>query len=191
MYIDDRNASQSPLFTLAAGANTNLQFLSNKYGAVEYTAGYSGKVDLPDTKVVINTIIKLLSVGDQRPSKVLKAILNGMSNGRHECANEAAFYFLDNKIVKYSRPIKSVNPRPVENVNMNVDLHPKEDWLAWLCDILVDIPVHPMNSRGKQKQKHRGKGKATRLNRAAFVAQLPSGYTRKEQDLFWRDYKKR
>jgi hypothetical protein len=70
------------------------------------------------------------------------------------------------------------------------DCESKEDWLAWLCDILVDIPVQPLNSRGKPKQKHRGQGKATRLNRAAFVAKLPSGYTRKEQDLFWRDYKK-
>jgi hypothetical protein len=70
---------------LAAGANTNLQFLSNKFGAVEYTTGYLGKVDLPDTKIVINTIIKLLSIGDQRHQNVLKAILNGMSNGRHVC----------------------------------------------------------------------------------------------------------
>ncbi len=108
--------------TLAAGGNTNLQFLCNKFGAVEYTTGYLGKVDLPDTKIVINTIIKLLSIGDQRHQNVLKAILNGMSNGRHVCANEAAFYFLDNKIVKYSRPIKSVNPRPIKDVNMNIDL---------------------------------------------------------------------
>ena len=70
--LPDRNnaniapSPKSPLFTLAAGANTNLQFLSNKYGAVEYTTGYLGKVDLPDTKIVINTIIKLLSIGDQR-----------------------------------------------------------------------------------------------------------------------------
>jgi len=113
---------KSPLMTLAAGANTNLQFLSNKFGAVEYTTGYLGKVDLPDTKIVINTIIKLLSIGDQRHQNVLKAILNGMSNGRHVCANEAAFYFLDNKVVKYSRPIKSINPMPVQAVNMNIDL---------------------------------------------------------------------
>jgi len=113
---------RSPLMILAAGANTNLQFLTNKYGAVEYTTGYLGKVDLPDTKVVINTIIKLLSIGDHRHQNVLKAILNGMSNGRHVCANEAALYFLDNKIVKYSRPIKSVNPRPINDVNLNVDL---------------------------------------------------------------------
>jgi hypothetical protein len=118
---------KSPLMMLAAGANTNLQFLSNKFGAVEYTTGYLGKVDLPDTKIVINTIIKLLSVGDQRHQNVLKAILNGMSNGRHVCANEAAFYFLDNKIVKYSRPIKSVNPMPVQGVNMNINLQGNED----------------------------------------------------------------
>ena len=114
---------KSPLMTLAAGANTNLQFLSNKYGAVEYTTGYLGKVDLPDTKIVINTIIKLLSIGDQRHQNVLKAILNGMSNGRHVCANEAVFYFLDNKIVKYSRHIKSVNPLPIQSVDMNINLH--------------------------------------------------------------------
>jgi hypothetical protein len=66
----------------------------------------------------------------------------------------------------------------------------KEDWLAWLCDILVDIPVQPLNSRGKPKQKHRSQGKATSLNRAAFVAKLPTGLTRKDEDLFWRDYKK-
>lgn len=118
---------KSPLMTLAAGGNTNLQFLSNKFGAVEYTTGYLGKVDLPDTKIVINTIIKLLSIGDQRHQNVLKAILNGMSNGRHICANEAAFYFLDNKIVKYSRPIKSVNPRPIKDVNMNIDLDRNDD----------------------------------------------------------------
>jgi hypothetical protein len=118
---------KSPLMMLAAGGNTNLQFLSNKFGAVEYTTGYLSKVDLPDTKVVINTIIKLLAIGDQRHQNVLKAILNGMSNGRHVCANEAAFYFLDNKVVKYSRPIKSVNPRPIKDVNMNIDLDCNED----------------------------------------------------------------
>ena len=63
----------------------------------------------------------------------------------------------------------------------------KEDWLAWLCDILVDIPVQPLNSRGKPKQKHRGRGKATR---AAFAAKLPSGLTRKDEQLLWLDYKK-
>jgi len=118
---------KSPLMMLAAGANTNLQFLSNKFGAVEYTTGYLGKVDLPDTKIVINTIIKLLSIGDQRHQNVLKAILNGMSNGRHVCANEAAFYFLNNKIVTYSRPIKSVNPMPVQSVNMNINFQGNED----------------------------------------------------------------
>ncbi len=80
----------------------------------------------------------------------------------------------------------------------------KEDWLAWLCDILVDIPVQPLNSRGKLKQKHRGPGKATRAafvakkkhrgpgkaTRAAFVAKLPSGLTRKDEQLLWLDYKK-
>ena len=90
----------------------------------------------------------------------------------------------------FTSPDKLLN-RALEHVYAAVHQgHPKEDWLAWLCDILVDIPVQPLNSRGKQKQKHRGKGKATKLNRAAYVAQLPSGYTRKEQDLFWRDYKK-
>ncbi len=44
---------------LAAGANTNLQFLTNKYGAVKYTTGYVGKVDLPENKVVLNSILKL------------------------------------------------------------------------------------------------------------------------------------
>ena len=40
---------------LAAGGNTNLQFLSNKFGAVEYTTGYLGKVYLPDTKISVVT----------------------------------------------------------------------------------------------------------------------------------------
>jgi hypothetical protein len=66
---------------------------------------------------------------------------------------------------------------------------PKEDWLAWLCDILVHIPVQPLNSRGKPKLKHRGKGKASPLNRAAFVAKLPSGLTRKDQNMLWLDHK--
>ncbi len=67
---------------------------------------------------------------------------------------------------------------------------PMEDWLVWLCDILVDIPVEPLNSRGKQKQKHRGQGKATRLNRAAFVAKQSPGLNRKDEQLLWLDYKK-
>jgi hypothetical protein len=64
---------------------------------------------------------------------------------------------------------------------------PKEDWLAWLCDILV-IPVQPLNSRGKQKQAHRGQGKA--ITRAAFVAKQLPGLTRKEEQLLWIEHKK-
>jgi hypothetical protein len=66
--------------------------------------------------------------------------------------------------------------------------HPKEDWLP--CDILGDLPVEPLSSRGKQKLKHRGKGKATTLNRAAFVSKQLPGLKRKDEQLLWLDYKK-
>jgi hypothetical protein len=59
---------KSALMVLAAGANTNLQFLTNKYGAFEY-----------------------------------------------------------NKIVKYSRTIKNVNPRPIQDINLNIDFEDHDD----------------------------------------------------------------
>ena len=63
---------------LAAGGNTNLQFLTNKYGAVEYTTAYVGKVDMPENKVVLNTILKLLGhANDASHKTVLHAVMNG------------------------------------------------------------------------------------------------------------------
>lgn len=118
---------KSPLMVLAAGGNTNLQFLSNKYGAVDYTTNYIGKVDLPETKVVINTIIKLLGMGDEYHRNVLKAVLNGLSNGRRVSSTEAALYFLKHKIVDYSRIIKNVNPKPIQTINRNVDFNTNSD----------------------------------------------------------------
>jgi hypothetical protein len=118
---------KSALMVLAAGANTNLQFLTNKYGAVEYTTGYVGKVDMPENKVVLNTILKLLALGNQSHKTVLQAIMNGMSNGRRISATEAALYFLTNKIVKYSRTIKNVNPRPIQDISLNIDFEDHDD----------------------------------------------------------------
>jgi hypothetical protein len=118
---------KSPLMTLAAGGNTNLQFLTNKYGAVEYTTSYIGKVDMPETKIVINTITKLLGMGDEHHRNVLKAVLNGLSNGRRVSSTEAALYFLQHRVVDYSRTIKVINPKPIQNVNMNIDLDASAD----------------------------------------------------------------
>ena len=88
----------------------------------------------------------------------------------------------------FTSPDKLLN-RALEHVYAAVHQgHPKEDWLEWLCDILVDIPVQPLNSRGKQKQAHRGQGKA--ITRAAFVAKQLPGLTRKEEQLLWLDHKK-
>jgi hypothetical protein len=91
---------------------------------------------------------------------------------------------------KFTSPDKLLD-RALEHVYAAVHQgHPKEDWLAWLCDILVDLPVEPLSSRGKQKLKHRGKGKATALNRAAFVSKLLPGLKRKDEQLLWLEYKK-
>ena len=68
--------------------------------------------------------------------------------------------------------------------------HPMEDWLEWMLSILAK-PKAPLNSRGKPRQQHRGQGKATPLNRAAFVTkQLPLGLTRKEERDLWFEYKR-
>ena len=48
----------------------------------------------------------------------------------------------------------------------------------------------PLNFRGEARQQHRGQGKATPLNRAAFDAkQQPLGLTRKEEALLWFEHK--
>jgi hypothetical protein len=56
---------------LANGGNSNLQFMTNKYGCTEYVGGYVGKVDLPESKAVIDTALKLLALdSDQNSTKV-------------------------------------------------------------------------------------------------------------------------
>ena len=65
---------------------------------------------------------------------------------------------------------------------------PMEDWLEWIVSILAK-PMAPLNSRGKARKQHRGQGKATPLNRAAFVAKLHSGLKRKEEASLWCAYK--
>jgi hypothetical protein len=47
---------------IANNGNSNLQFMTNKYGCTEYIGGYVGKVDLPESKCVIDTALKLLSL---------------------------------------------------------------------------------------------------------------------------------
>ena len=39
-----------------------MQFMTNKYGCTEYVGGYVGKVDLPESKAVIDTALKLLAL---------------------------------------------------------------------------------------------------------------------------------
>ncbi len=58
----------SSLMVLANGGNSNLQFMTNKYGCTEYIGGYVGKVDLPESKVVIDTALKLLSLDSSESS---------------------------------------------------------------------------------------------------------------------------
>lgn len=81
--------------------------------------------------------------------------------------------------------------RALEHVFASVhrNSEPMEDWVVWLCGVLADIPEQPLNARGKPKQKHRGQGKATILNRAAFIAKLPSGLKHREEQLLWLNYK--
>ena len=67
--------------------------------------------------------------------------------------------------------------------------HPMEDWLEWMLSVLAE-PMAPLNTRGKPRQQHRGQGKATPLNRAAFVAKQLPGLTRKDEQLLWLNYKK-
>ena len=67
--------------------------------------------------------------------------------------------------------------------------HSMEDWLEWMLSVLAE-PMAPLNSRGEPRLQHRGQGKATILNRAAFVAKQFPGLTRKDEQLLWLNYKK-
>jgi hypothetical protein len=79
--------------------------------------------------------------------------------------------------------------RALEHVFAAVhDGAPKQDWLHWMYEILDDIPMEPLNCKGRPRKKHRGNGKA--LSYAAFVSTLPSGLTRREERLLWLDFKK-
>ena len=66
---------------------------------------------------------------------------------------------------------------------------PMEDWLEWILSVLAE-PMAPLNTRGEPLKQHRGQGKATPINRAAFAAKQYSGLTRKDEQLLWLDFKK-
>jgi hypothetical protein len=118
---------------LANGGNSNLQIMTNKYGCTEYIGGYVGKVDLPESKAVINTALKLLSLvsSDSNYSNIYRALLNALSNGRRISSTEVALYFLEGKngILKYSRKCVNVNTNQKQelDVTLNLDIAHEDD----------------------------------------------------------------
>jgi hypothetical protein len=68
----------SPLMMLAHRGNSNIQYICNAFGAIEYFTNYVGKVDEPECKEVIDSVIRLLSLyatdGEPRLQLVFKAV---------------------------------------------------------------------------------------------------------------------
>ena len=106
----------SPLMMLAHLGNSNIQYISNVFGALEYFVNYVGKVDEPESKDVINSVIRLLSLyatdAEPKLQSVFKAVMNALTRERTVRATQVADFFLGHKVLTYTRSIKTVNPRP-------------------------------------------------------------------------------
>jgi hypothetical protein len=117
----------SPLAMLAHRGNSNIQYMCNAFGAVEYFTSYIGKVDEPECKAVIDSVIRLLSLyaTDDEPSLklVLKAVMNALTRERSVTSTQVADFFLGHKILTYSRSIKIINPRPSLELNARLNLN--------------------------------------------------------------------
>ena len=106
----------SPLMMLAHLGNSNIQYISNVFGALEYFVNYVGKVDEPECKDVINSVIRLLSLyatdAEPKLQSVFKAVMNALTRERTVRATQVADFFLGHQVLTYTRSIKTVNPRP-------------------------------------------------------------------------------
>ena len=106
----------SPLMMLAHLGNSNIQYISNVFGALEYFVNYVGKVDEPESKDVINSVIRLLSLyatdAEPKLQSVFKAVMNALTRERTVRATQVADFFLGHQVLTYTRSIKTVNPRP-------------------------------------------------------------------------------
>jgi hypothetical protein len=111
----------SALMMLAHRGNSNIQYICNAFGAIEYFTNYVGKVDEPECKEVIDSVIRLLSLyatdSEPRLQLVFKAVMNALTRERSVTATQVADFFLGHKILSYSRSIKTINPRPRIELN--------------------------------------------------------------------------
>jgi hypothetical protein len=111
---------------LAHRGNSNIQYISNVFGALEYFVNYVGKIDEPDAKEVVDSVIRLLSVyaTDAEPNlkHVFKAVMNALTRERCVTATQVADFFLSHKVLRYSRTIKAVNPRPKHELRKSLNV---------------------------------------------------------------------
>jgi hypothetical protein len=116
----------SPLMMLAHRGNSNIQYISNVFGALEYFVNYVGKIDEPDTKEVVDSVIRLLSLyaTDEEPQlkHVFKAVMNALTRERCVTSTQVADFFLSHKVLRYSRTIKNVNPRPSHELSRSLNV---------------------------------------------------------------------
>ena len=121
---NNANVAPSPvsaLFNIAQNGNTNIQYITSIYGALEYITNYVTKMERGDSNEVINLAIKLLTVYDEP----VQALLNAVNSGRIVSNTEASCYLLGYPGLKYTSSFKFVSSKPSVCLSNVLDLHTK------------------------------------------------------------------
>lgn len=111
----------SALFNISQNGNTNIQYITSIYGALEYITNYITKMEKGDSNEVINLAIKLLTVYDEP----IQGLLNAVNSGRIVSNTEASCYLLGYAGLKYTSAFKFVSPKPSACLHNVLDLHTK------------------------------------------------------------------
>jgi hypothetical protein len=111
----------SALFNISQNGNTNLQYITSIYGALEYITNYITKMEKGDSNEVINLAIKLLTIYDEP----IQGLLNAVNLGRIVSSTEASCYLLGYPVLKYTSSFKFVSPKPCACLHNVLDLQTK------------------------------------------------------------------
>jgi hypothetical protein len=104
----------SELYVVAEGCNSDAQYVCNKRGAAEYCTSYSLKAEEPDSKALVNYVVKFCEMKQSANDRIetkdyFKAVGNALLHASPIKTTQAIWSLLGLKFVKKSREVLSIN----------------------------------------------------------------------------------
>ena len=143
----------SPLYSIALGGNSDVQWICNKRGAAEYVASYALKPECPDAEKVCHAMklyVTRMSNRCQviRARNILNVVANNITSSCQVGGVQVCYFLLNIPVVRIKRNVISLNPSRKENVKCAVITD--ENKLNEMQDTQSAFKNGPMSQLGRR-----------------------------------------